>query len=301
MIDAAPELHRGSLRLTARAAGDGELVLLLHGFPDTPCTWHAQLPALAAAGYRAVAPWLRGYEPASQAAGGDYTLHTLASDVVAWLDVLGAPRAHLIGHDWGASIAYAAAALAPERFHSLTTLAVPHPRRFAVNWTRMPRQVIQSRYILYFQLPALPERRLRARNGAWLTLLWRRWSPGWQPPESAMAQMRHAFAQPGVIPAALAYYRQAMQASAESARLMEAIINVPALAIGGTADRCVDPRMFRLCLNDADFSGGLQVAQIERAGHFPHMEQAEAVNDLILRHLAAHGSRTVEKRRAVPG
>jgi len=287
-MDAAPELHRGALRLTARAAGAGDLVLLLHGFPDTPGTWNAQLPALAAAGYRAVAPWLRGYEPASQAAGGDYQLHTLASDVVAWLDALGARRAHLIGHDWGASIAYAAAALAPERFRSLTTLAVPHPRRFAANWAGMPRQLVQSRYILYFQLPALPERKLLARNGAWLAGLWRRWSPGWQPQACALAEMRAAFSQPGVIPAALAYYRQALRPSAESARLMQANITVPALAIGGLADRCVDPRMFRRCLNDADFPGGLQVAQIEGAGHFPHIEQGEAVNRLILGHLTAH-------------
>lgn len=108
-------LERGDLRFTAYAAGDGPLVLCVHGFPDNAHTFQQQFAALVAAGYRVVAPTIRGYEPGSQPKDGDYRIEELAGDVIAWIDHLGADKAHLVGHDWGAVMAYVACARARSR------------------------------------------------------------------------------------------------------------------------------------------------------------------------------------------
>ena len=120
-------LENGVLRHSAYGCGMSSnagqpLVVCLHGFPDTAQTFRGQLPVLVDAGYRAIAPMLRGYEPSSQPEDNDYTLATMARDVIVWLDQLGEQQVHLVGHDWGAAITYAAGALAPERFASLTTM-----------------------------------------------------------------------------------------------------------------------------------------------------------------------------------
>src|SRR5262245_26717623 len=108
--------------------GSGPLVLLLHGFPDTAHTWEHVLPKLAQAGYRAVAPFTRGYHPTELSPDNKYDTDTLASDAIALVDALGGAPAILVGHDWGASAAYGAVGMAPDKFRLLVTLAVPHPR-----------------------------------------------------------------------------------------------------------------------------------------------------------------------------
>lgn len=283
-------LHRAALRFTARRAGSGPHVILVHGFPDTPATWDGLVPPLARAGYAVTAPTLRGYEPSSQPGDGDYGLEALAQDVLAWMDNLGTRRAHLVGHDWGATIAYAAAALAPDRVASLATLAVPHPGRFAARLRDFPGQMALSRYILFFQLPGIAEFVARRKGFAYLEGLWRSWSPGWEPPTDALDAMRRAFASPGVLRAALAYYRQAAKpktpAGRRAAELMGKPIQVPTLAIGGLADRCIDPTLFATALDGADFPAGLEVKQLPGIGHFPHLEAPEAVTGLLLDWLA---------------
>lgn len=123
-------LRWAGLETTATVAGDGPLVLLLHGFPDHRETWRHQIPALATAGFRVVAPNLRP-RAASQPASDDYSVASLAGDVLAWMDLLGAARARVVGHDWGAAVAWALAALAPDRVERVAGLAVPPLRRIA--------------------------------------------------------------------------------------------------------------------------------------------------------------------------
>ncbi|MEO8554472.1 MAG: alpha/beta fold hydrolase, partial [Kofleriaceae bacterium] len=108
--------------------GTGPLVVLLHGFPDTAHTWDATLPALAAAGYRAVAPFLRGYLPSEIPKDGAYDMETLGRDALALIEALGAQNAIIVGHDWGASAAYTATSMDPYRVRLLVTVAIPHPR-----------------------------------------------------------------------------------------------------------------------------------------------------------------------------
>ena len=284
-------LARGALRFTGEAAGDGPLVLLLHGFPDGPATFAAQLPALAAAGYRGVAVTLRGYEPGSQPVDGDYGAPALAGDVAAMADALGAERFHLVGHDWGASIAFAAAAQIPERLATLTAIAVPHPGRFAAELAANPEQMARSAYMIEFQAPGFEER-IVADDCAYLERLWRRWSPGWDIPAAALGEMKAVFARPGVAAAALAYYRQAINpapdAAAAAAALFAGPIAVPTLGIAGEADGCIAADIFSAAMRAEDFPAGLAVERVPGAGHFVHREAPDAVNALLLDWLARH-------------
>ena len=170
-------LGRNDLRFTAYSAGKGPVALCLHGFPDNARSFRCQFPVLVNAGYRVVAPTLRGYEQSSQPASGDYGIEQLARDVIAWIDDLGEERVHLIGHDWGAVITYVAGAMAPERFRSLTAIAIPHPARFTqVGIRKVPRQLLLSWYMMFFQLRGIAERAIRRSDWALIRRLWNTWS-----------------------------------------------------------------------------------------------------------------------------
>jgi len=285
------ELRANGLSFSAHAAGAGPLVLCLHGFPDHAGSFRHQLPALAAAGYRAVAPTMRGYQPSSQPPDGDYHVVRLAEDVVGWLDHLGVERCHLIGHDWGAVTAYAVAALAPERLLSLTTLAVPPLRRMGRAVLRHPGQLRNSWYMAFFQLRGLSDRVVARNDWAFLERLWRAWSPGWDWPAEDMAALKRSFAQPGVLTAALGYYR-AFASGGPAARRTRELLLAPSavrlLALTGARDGCMDSRLYDLACDPRDFPpGGLRVERVADSGHFLHQERPAEVNRLLLDWLAA--------------
>jgi len=117
------------LRFAYFEEGEGPLVLLLHGFPDTPHTWDAVRPALAADGFRVVSPFMRGYHPTEAPDVEDYGSDTLGRDALALIGALGEEQAVIVGHDWGASAAYSAAGLAPGKLRALVTVAIPHPAK----------------------------------------------------------------------------------------------------------------------------------------------------------------------------
>jgi pimeloyl-ACP methyl ester carboxylesterase len=283
----ATTLRANSLRFSALAQGDGPVVLCLHGFPDNRRSFRHQLPALAGAGFRAVAPTLRGYEPSSQPPDGDYHIVRMAEDVVGWIDDLDQERVHLVGHDWGAVIGYAAAALAPERLFSLTTLAIPHPGRLQRDGIRkLPSQLWKSWYMLFFQLRGIADRLVQARDWAFIEKLWRDWSPGWELPAEELVSVKETLAQPGVKSAALGYYRAAFDfrspAAKQTTRLFESQIGVRTLALTGALDGCMDTRLHDLALQQEDFPAGLGVVRIEGAGHFLHQEKPQEVNPILI-------------------
>jgi pimeloyl-ACP methyl ester carboxylesterase len=284
-------LHHAGLTFPALAVGEGAVVLLLHGFPDTPATFTHQLSALAAAGYRAVAPRMRGYAPEAQPEDGDYHGIRMAEDVAAWAASLSDAPVHLVGHDWGANIAYAAAARAPERFASLTTMAVPHPVRFGEAFASNPAQAARSAYILAFQAPGFEEQ-IVADDCAYLEALWRAWSPGWDIPADLIAAMKATFAEPGVARAALEYYRQAFDAASPAGQATAALfmqpIRVPTLGICGADDQCITADVFTAAMRAEDFAAGVKLKTIPGAGHFCHAETPDAVNAALINWLAAN-------------
>lgn len=271
------------------------LALLLHGFPDHHRTWRLQIPALVAAGYRVIAPLLRGYEPRSQPIDDDYHVVRLVEDVLGFIDSLGSLRVHLVGHDWGAVVGYAVAAAAPERLLSLTTVAVPPLRRVGARpqlLRLLPRQLRNSWYVLFFQLRVLSDLALRRDDFALIDRLWRAWSPGWSPPAEEMRLLKRTFRQPGVAEAALRYYRAIAdpfsQASAASRELLRAQVRVPTLAVTGATDGCLDTRLFEPLIRREDFPAGVSLRRIHGAGHFLHQEKPDEFNALLIAWLRAH-------------
>jgi len=244
--------------------GTGPLVLLVHGFPDTAHTWDAVLPAVAGAGFRAVAPFTRGYHPTEIPADGRYDTDTLGSDVLALIEALGEQRAVLVGHDWGAGAAYAAAAMAPEKVRLLITLAIPHPA--AVRPT--PALLWRVRHFATLRRSGAAAK-LRANDFAHVDELVRRWSPAWRDiPPSETAKVKAAFGEPGVVEAALGYYRALGLRLPKSHRLE---VTVPTVAFAGEHD-IISPRAYEKARHL--FTASYEVVQVP-GGHFMHREHPD--------------------------
>jgi pimeloyl-ACP methyl ester carboxylesterase len=160
----------GTATLSCLVDGDGPLVVMAHGFPDGPSTFRHQVAALR--GYRVVRPFMRGYAPSSVARDGRYDAGRLADDLLAVGEHFSREPFVLVGHDWGAVAAYAAAARAPSRIRKLVTAAVPHPRVAGLRWLK-PRQLAKIWYMAFFQLRGIAERRLRRDDFRFVDELWR--------------------------------------------------------------------------------------------------------------------------------
>ncbi len=280
------------LEFSALQAGREQdpVVLCLHGFPDHPATFRHQFGPLADAGFRVIAPTMRGYEPSSQPSDGDYSLLAMADDVAGWLDAIGADRAHLVGHDWGAVVTEVAAARHPDRVRSLTSLAIPPLPRIPAAVRRIPRQLLRSWYMTFFQVPIVAERALAAGDWALLRRLWRVWSPGHTMTETEWSELRARFERPGVAGAALACYRQnatpPLLLGLRSSPAMEVTeIPVRRLILHGTDDGCMDRRLFDHTVYETDHPAGVTMVELAGTGHFLHLEAADRVNDAVLAHL----------------
>lgn len=294
MTTLAPNLtlHNGDLSFSAFDVGEGPLVICLHGFPDTARSWRHQLQPLADAGFRVIAPNMRGYEPSSIPADGDYFSIRMAEDVAAWVDQLDAGPAHIVGHDWGASIAFMAAQYAPEKYRSLTMMSVPHPIKFQQAMTGNFKQMRNSWYIFFFQLVRLSNWAVARKGFAFLERLWRKWSPGWDFPADELRAMKAALGRPGVLEATLGYYRSISNSShpsmAPTAELMVKPCSVPTLGLAGALDGCISADVFVDCMSEDEFTNGLDVHVIDGAGHFLQQENPAAVNALLVGHLQTH-------------
>jgi pimeloyl-ACP methyl ester carboxylesterase len=202
------EIPVGEFVFDALAAGpaDGELVLLLHGFPQTSWEWRSQLRALGDAGYRAVAPDQRGYSSRARPEGIDsYHVQHLIADVLAIVDWLGGHQFHLVGHDWGAAVAWAVGGTHPERLKSLTILSVPHPMAFAQALGGSQEQRDKSSYITVFRQEGVAEEALGGNDFGNLRAMLSTVGSD----EDAEEYLR-VLSQPGCLTAALNWYR-AMQ------------------------------------------------------------------------------------------
>ena len=272
--------------------GSGPLVVCLHGFPDTPNTFHLMVPALVHAGYRVLVPIMPGYEASSVDRHERYYVTDLAQDVVDWIDRMGEESVHLIGHDWGAVTAWLAAAMYPHRFFSMTSIAIPPLKRFGEALRRCPTQILKSWYIGFFQLPLLPEQVLLARDGAFIRMLWRRWSPGWEVPDELVQPALDALKDSGVRKAALGYYRclgRVFNAQHQKGRqALKLPYQVPCLMVSGAKDGCMDSRLFELALNENDFMAGVELYRLMGGGHFCHLEKPELVHAKLLSFLEMH-------------
>jgi pimeloyl-ACP methyl ester carboxylesterase len=265
-------------------AGQGPLVLLLHGFPDIPKTWEHQINALASAGYRAVAPSLRGYFPTEITPHGFYDKATLATDIAELIKVLGKGQAaYLVGQDWGAIIGYAVLAAFPELVEKAVLMAVPHPA-LANRSLLDAKHVHRSFHWWFFQMPNLPEQAIIENDYAFIDYLWRYWTAPGHEDVAHIEEIKRVLAVPGVLTATLAYYRAMFDVNAGDPALhelrerMNRLISVPTLALCGAEDLRAD-----LMMNQSEhFTGAYRFELIGGAGHFPQREQPAQVTRLIL-------------------
>jgi pimeloyl-ACP methyl ester carboxylesterase len=269
-MSAAPEQRTSESaegqRFLYTDSGQGPLVVLFHGFPDTPHGWAGTRDALNDGGYRTIVPYLRGYHPDTIVPGRSYRAHEIAEDAVRLLDAVGAEQAVLVGHDWGASVVYRAAALAPDRVRAICAVAIPHPRLLR----RSLGLLWRGRHFLTL---GLPSGAWLARRGdfAYLDTLMRRWAPNWSGPEreETLAETKRCFADTRVLDGALGYYRDA------SLGEDLATIAQPGLIVGGTTDIIEADAFTR---SAEAFEGACEVLVISGAGHWPHREGADVFN-----------------------
>jgi len=272
-------------------AGEGPLVVLLHGFPDLWYSWRRQIPALAAAGFRVLAPDLRGYADTEAPRGvAAYRLEHLVADVVDLVTVAGEQRAHLIGHDWGGIVAWTAAATHPERFDRLAVCNIPHPRAFRRAF-RHPRQLVRSWYIYAFQVPIAPVLALRAHDGRLLRQVLRAGATRSDSFSDAdLDRYTDALLGRGDLTGPLNYYRAVGRtpprwpfASHEPGAPHPLAVLQPVLVQWGERDHALIPQ---LAEPPRDLVPDATTIRYPGAGHWVHLDEADAVNTQLLRFLA---------------
>jgi pimeloyl-ACP methyl ester carboxylesterase len=263
---------------------DGPLVLLLHGFPEFWWAWRAQLVALGAAGFRAVAPDLRGYGASDKPPRG-YDAYTLSSDVAGLVRALGARDAVLVGSDWGGVLAWTAATLHPSVVSHLAVLAMPHPLRLRSALRSDAAQLRACAPVAFYQLPRAPEARLRRSDGAHVGELLRAWGGPGFPDADTEARCRAAVQVPGVAHCSMEWFRWAVRSRTRPSgwrflTLLERGVGVPTLQVHGALDPYMLP-------STAHGSGAwvrapYELQLLDGVGHFPHEEAADHVSEALV-------------------
>ena len=255
--------------------GDGRPVVLLHGFPDTGRLWRHQIPALVDGGFRVIVPDLRGYGRSDKPAGvDDYNLLHVAADIGAVLDAAEVERAHVVGHDWGAALAWAIASVAPERVDHLVVLSVGHPSTFRGEGFE---QAQRSWYMLLFQFPGIGEEWLSADG--WTRF--RQWS-GHPDADGVTAELEAD----GSLTPALNYYRANVPPESYLAGPLELPpVQAPTMGIWSSGDPHLgEGQMTR---SEQNVAGTWRYERIDGPGHWLQLEAPDAVNRLLLDFLPA--------------
>ena len=273
MADSVHFVDANGLRFAYLEEGSGPLVLMLHGFPDTAHSWDELRPRIAAKGYRGVSPYMRGYDP-SGIPDRDPDQETLARDPLALIEALGARDAIVIGHDFGASAAYGAAAVGPDLVTKLFVIGIPHPGALKPTL----RKVWGVRHFAVYKLPGAANR--FARNDfAALPAICRRWSPAWNPDPAEFDAVRASFANPASLDAAFGYYRKLSPIPSGS---LKTRIKVPTVVFAGLDDPVAEPSDYR---GAARMFEGEYVVEEVPGGHFMHREHPEEFADRLLTYL----------------
>jgi pimeloyl-ACP methyl ester carboxylesterase len=282
-------VESGDVRLHVRAAGppDGPLVVLLHGFPEFWYGWRHQIGPLAAAGYRVVVPDQRGYNRSdAPAAVAAYDLERLTADVRRLLDAAGRDRAHVVGHDWGAMVAWTLAMTHPWRVRRLGILNVPHPGVFRDTLRTDPRQALRSLYALFFQVPRLPEWLLGLGDGQGLALLLRASARPDTFTAADLAAYRRAWRRPGRLRGMLHWYRAAARRALRG-EAVAARVEAPTLVLWGARDVALSRRM---AAPSAERCADGRLVVLEDATHWVQHDAPRRVSRELIDHLDESGS-----------
>jgi epoxide hydrolase 4 len=258
-------------------AGEGPLIVLLHGFPEFWFGWRLQIAPLAAAGYRVVVPDTRGYNLSSKPDGvAPYAAGLLADDISGLIHERGYESANLVGHDWGGTIAWTAAMNHPEVVDRLAILNAAHPRRLQEG-LHHPGQLRKSWYFFFFAIPGLPEEVVQARDWHFF----RHFLHDANPPYSDQEMDRYieAWSQPGASTGMINYYRASVRESPKKAEEEILPISAPTLVIWGQRDGYLGPELAEPDHNDVPNLD--RVERLENASHWVHHDEAERVTELL--------------------
>lgn len=289
-----PWAHRditaNACRFHVVEAGDGPLVVLLHGFPTFWWTWRHQLVSLADAGYRAVAVDMRGY------GGSDHTPHgydplTLAADVAGLIRTLGEPDAFVVGQGWGGLVAWTVAARHPEMTRGIVPVAMAHPAPLRAAFMSDPAQRRLGGYVLGFQRPFVPERQLTRNDAALVEQYLRRWSGSAWPDEETAAVYRAAMLIPNTAHCSVEFHRWAIRSipRRDGRRFQAAVaepVVVPVLQIQGLHDGAILPST--IDGSEAYAGAGYDRVDLEGVGHFPQEEDPAAFDAALIPWLDTH-------------
>lgn len=270
----ARRIEANGLAFAVLDEGQGAPVLLLHGFPDTHALWRNQVPALTGAGFRAIAPDLRG-RGASDAprAVEAYAIEHLVADAAGILDALAVERAHVVGHDWGAIVGWELAARRPERVERLVALSVGHP---AAMPRRSARELRKKWYVLMFQFPEAPE---ALRRDGWR--LFREWSGDALDCDRYIADL----SRPGRLEAGLSWYRANLHPAALLADAPSSPeVRAPTMGVWGTFDVALTEE--QMTASAEHVAGQWRYERLEGVGHWSPLEAPERINALLLEFLA---------------
>ena len=260
---------------------DGELVILLHGFPEFWYGWRKQIPALAAAGFRVCAPDQRGYNLSDKPHGlSAYNLDELARDVVGLIDDAGREQAYIVGHDWGAAVAWWTAIRHSERVRKLAILNVPHPSVMLKTLRTHPEQLFKSWYMFFFQLPWLPEQLFTSGSARTAELFFKRTATPGAFSDEDIAAYRAAWQQPGAASAMLNWYRAVARrrpASADDPR-----VKMPTLILWGVNDVALTREMAAASLRYCDDA---RLIWFPNATHWVQHDEPDRVNQHLLEFL----------------
>jgi pimeloyl-ACP methyl ester carboxylesterase len=270
---------------TYLTAGEGPLALCLHGFPDSAHGYRHLLPRLADAGYRAVAPFQRGYAPTAIPADGRYQSGVLATDANALHQALGGTAdAVIIGHDWGASATHGAAVLEPNRWRKVVSMAVPPGGAIGMSFLTNLQQIKRSWYMFFFQSP-LADLVVPGADLAFIDMLWADWSPGHNATDD-LAHVKAALRNPANLSAALGYYRATLGDGYKDPALdgaqaaTSAAPTQPMLYLHGRNDGCIGVDVAELAASMVP--DNITVEIVDDAGHFLHLERPDFVNQRII-------------------
>ncbi|MBV69953.1 MAG: hypothetical protein CMH52_01265 [Myxococcales bacterium] len=273
------QINCGEQRLHILRWGDGARhIVLLHGFPDNAWSMDAMANGLATLGCTVWAPFLRGYAPSDFAWDDRYDLSVLATDIIHLLAEIEARDCTLVGHDWGAVVAYAVSALGCERVSQVIALSVPPVPIFLKSTLPVSAQLYRSRYMLFFQAKYCADWFIRRRGLRLIEDLWHRWSPSWTPPRPRIEQVKEAFQDAGRLEAALAYYRHNVPLLRPHGKATWILMNKPPQhaisCLVGTDDQCIHHSLFDSVTHP--------VIRLESVGHFLPLEAPDAVVEYII-------------------
>jgi epoxide hydrolase 4 len=270
------------VRLHYVEAGDGPLIVLLHGFPEFWFGWRLQIEQLVKAGFRVVAPDTRGYNLSSKPEGFQaYGVDLLAADIRGLIEERGAKSALLVGHDWGGSIAWTVAMNHPEVVDRLAILNAAHPRRLSEG-LHHPSQLRKSWYFFFFATPGLPEDVVPARDWHFFRHFLHDANPPYTQDE--MDRYIEAWSQPGAAAGMIKYYRASVRQSQKEASAKLRPITAPTLVIWGERDAYLGSELAEPDREDVPNLD--RVERLPEASHWVHHDEAERVNQILIEFFA---------------